>query len=140
MGDISIEPGGQAAPHVCPHCGNESHTVSGFVYCDGNAYAVYYAGWTLGHHEVGMLIGIGEWGEDARPDSRCSFGLIARSEKSNVVFMVVGPDNSPLGEMKFMGHLLPRDEALSHPEIQDVYHVAEHIVRDDSRLSAVFND
>jgi hypothetical protein len=114
--------------------------VWGFVYCDGNAYAVYYAGWTRGHDEVGMLIGIGEWGEEAGPDSRYSFGLVARSQESNVVFMVVGPDNSPIGEVKFIGHLLSREEALSHPEIQDVYHVAEHIVRDDPRLAAVFNN
>ena len=136
MGEVSIELGGQAAPHLCPHCGNESHNVWGFVYSGGNAYAVYYAGWTLGHGDVGMLIGLGDWGEGAGPDSRYSFGLLARSQESNIVFMVVGPDASPLGEVKFIGHLLPRQEALSHPEIQDVYHVAEHIVRDDSRVAA----
>ena len=125
---------------MCPHCGNESHSVSGFVYSGGNAYAVYYAGWTLGHGDVGMLIGLGDWGESAGPDSRYSFGLVARSQESNIIFMVVGPGDSLLGEKKFIGHLLPRQEALAHAEIQDVYHVAEHIVRDDPRVATVFQD
>jgi hypothetical protein len=140
MGEISIEPSGQRDPYKCPHCGNESHTVWGFVYCDGNAYAVYYAGWTLGHEDTGVLIGMGEWGEGTEPDNRYSFGLVVRSHGSDFAFMVVGPDDSPIGEVKFIGHLLSRQEALSHPEIQDVYHVAEHIVRDDPRLAAALID
>jgi hypothetical protein len=137
MGEISLEPSGQGNPYLCPHCGNESHTVWGYVRCDGNAYAVYYVGWTTGHDDMGILIGMGEWGEGTTPSDRYSVALTARAPENQIGFMVVGPGESLLDEVELLGRLLTREDALAHPQIQDVFRVADHIVSDDPRVAAV---
>src|SRR5437868_558522 len=114
MGEISLELGGSSEPYLCPCCNQVSQTIWGFVYEDGDAHAVYYAGWTLGHkHEgVTIAIGLGEWGDDTGPEGRYSVGLEARTTDSDILFAVIDPDRSPWGNTEFIGRMLSRDEAL----------------------------
>src|SRR5215471_8951895 len=47
----------------CPHCGEESKTVWGWVSKDNAAYAVYFANLMTGHQEMSarLTISIGGW-------------------------------------------------------------------------------
>ena len=109
----------------------------GFVYDDGNAFAAYYAGWTEGHRRgVSLVIGIGEWGDDAAPEDRRSFGLRCWVEGDDLNFEVQEPAASRYGENTALGRMLSRSAALADPQLAEVFDVAEHIAEDDPRVRA----
>lgn len=136
MSTLQIELGesGEAAPCEC--CGASSRTAHGFVYRDGDAYAVYYAGWSDGHpgRRVSLAIAVGEWAEGTSPADRVSIGIRATRTPSSVDFMVLNSMESPWGDTPLLGKMLEREQALAHPALKGVVHVAEHIVRDDPRV------
>jgi len=138
MSDLSLEPGPQEAGAVCDCCGARSTTVHGFVYRGGDAFAVYYAGWSQQHPERGVTIAIatGEWAEDSRPEDRTSIGLEARSTRTEIQFSVVGPRQSPWGETSLFGKMLSRERAMASPSLKLTFEVAELIVRADPRVRA----
>jgi hypothetical protein len=53
---------------------------------------------------------------------------------SSVNFTVLNSAESPWGDTPLLGKMLERDQALAHPVLKDVMHVAEHVVRDDTRV------
>jgi hypothetical protein len=61
-------------------------------------------------------------------------GVRAAATQSSVNFTVVNPNESPWGDTPVLGKMLGRDQALAHPALAEVMHVAEHIVRDDVRV------
>jgi hypothetical protein len=139
---ITIEPGEAKEPTYCECCGNKTLTVHGFVYNNNDAYAVYFASWTIGHLERGvtMAIGLGQWGEGATPNQRRSVSLECRTTEEQIQFAVIDPGQSPLGRTEFLGRMLPRDAALKDAEIKEFFHIAEHVVHDDPRISSFINE
>lgn len=137
--NLSLEAGPQEAGMVCGCCGTRSTTVHGFVYRSGEAFAVYYAGWSRQHPERGvtMAIATGEWVEGSGPQDRTSIGLEARPTASEVQFTIVGPEQSPWGETPLFGKMLSRERAKVSPSLKSTLEVAELVTRDDSRVRAV---
>lgn len=136
MSVLSLELGEAQEAAPCECCGKRYQTAHGFVYRDGDAYAVYYAGWSDGHpgRGVSLAIGVGEWTEGFSPTDRVSIGLDVRPTLASVNFTVLNPDESPWGDSSLLGKMLKRELALLHPALKEVIHVAEHIVRDDTRV------
>ena len=136
MGRIAIELGDGSTFATCECCGRRAPSVVGFVSEDGDALAVYYAGWTEGHEEggVSLIIGLGDWDDDASPADRRSFGLRCWVDADQINFEVQEPAASRYGANTFLGAMLPRAAALSDPALGTVFHVAEHIVQDDPRV------
>lgn len=140
MGRITIELGDGSTSGTCACCGAQAPSVVGFVHEDGDARAVYYAGWVEGHDgPVSLIIGIGDWDEAATAHDRRSFGLRCWADDDEIRFEVQEPAASRYGEVAYLGPMLPRGAALADPEIADVFHVAEHIVRDDPRVRAALD-
>ena len=139
MSVITIEIRDIKGPHPCDCCGANTYNVRGFVYEDGDAHAVYFAGWSEGHEDrgVSLAIGLGDWGEGSGVADRYSVGLEARVTDAEIQFAVIDPARSPWGETKFLGRMMERQQALAHPAIKHIFHLAEHIVRDDPRVNAV---
>jgi hypothetical protein len=121
---------------VCPCCGKPSCTGHGFIYKDGDAYAVYYVGWSVSHSEkkVSFALAIGEWGDDSTSEDRNCFGLEAYDEVDEIQFRVVDPDESPWPRTDLLGDMLTREEALRHPLIKEVFLLAEEIIRNHSAV------
>ena len=142
MSTITIELGEQKEPTYCECCGNKNETVHGFVYNNNDAYAVYFASWTVSHLERGvtMAIGIGEWGEEAIPTQRFSVGIECRTTKDQIQFAIIDPEQSPWGRTEFLGRMLSREAALNHSSIKDIFNIAEHVVHDDTRISSFINE
>ena len=71
---------GEMAP--CDCCGAKSRTAHGFVYRGGDAYAVYYAGWSDGPpgRGVSLAIAVGEWAEVGF-DRYVANGIVAANAK-----------------------------------------------------------
>jgi hypothetical protein len=106
---------------------------------DGDAFAIYYAGWSERHPERGvtMAIATGEWTDGSGAQDRVSIGLSARSTDTEVQFTIAEPEESPWGETPLFGKMLSRDRALMSASLAVTLEVAELVSRDDPRLSAV---
>jgi hypothetical protein len=139
---ITIELGEAKEPTYCECCGNKTLTVHGFVYNNNDAHAVYFASWTIGHMEKGVTIaiGLGEWGDGASLSQRRSVGLECRTTEEQIQFAVIDPEQSPWGCSEFLGRMLHRDAALKDVEIKEFFHIAEHLVHDDPRISEFINE
>ena len=136
MSTLQLELGESGEAAVCECCGTRFRTAYGFVYRDGDAYAVYYAGWSHGHpgRGVSLAIAVGEWTEGTSLADRVSIGMRATSTPSSVDFIVINSTESPWGDTPLLGKMLEREQALAHSALKEVMHVAEYIVRDDSRV------
>ena len=136
MSELTVELGEAADPHPCKCCGKTTYMVYGLVYHDGDAHAVYLAGWSEGHRKEGLrlAVSIGDWSDGSAPDDRVAIGLKARLVRPQVLFDVVAPDASPWGDYELIGPMLPADEARSHPYLEAYLDVAKQVVKDDGRV------
>lgn len=133
---ISLELGTTHNPVGCPCCGKTSVNLSGFVYRDGNARAVYWAGMTAGHEKrvIEVAVGIGEWGDGTSPEDRVGFVLMLWADGSQPNVTIVSPDESRWDDLSLIERILPREEALQHPFIKEVFEITDHLVTDDPRI------
>jgi hypothetical protein len=136
MPTIEIEVGDDAKRSQCHCCGVESKTGHGFVYKDGDARAVYYAGWTPAHPERGvtLAIAIGDWSDEATSGDRVCFGLDAYEGEHEILFRFVEPEDSPWPVTELFGTMLDRNEALVHPLSNEALAIAEAITRQHSAI------
>jgi len=131
-----IEIGENSNASVCHCCGRESCTGHGFVYKNGDAYAVYYAGWSNAHSEkkVSLALAIGEWDDDSTNKDRICFGLEAYEDKDEILFRVIEPEESPWPKTDLMGEMLPRKESLNHQLLKEVFVIAEEVLRNHTAI------
>jgi hypothetical protein len=132
---ISIE---QEPSHTtrCDCCGGVTTNLTRFVSRDGDAFAAYYAAFSDNHANgiVSVLIGLGEWGDDASPDDRVAFAAQMRVLDGEYQVMIVDAEQSPWKHAALLGRILNRDEALAHPLVQDAFQLTDHIVHHDSEV------
>jgi len=81
-----------------------------------------------------VLIGIGDWSENAAVSGRCSFYVRIRSAPEQFEVTVCDGADSPWGDATVLGPTLGRDEALTHPRIQEIFHLTDHIMTEDTRI------
>ena len=131
MPQYDIEIGDNSVPSVCHCCNNESCTGHGFVYKNDDAYAVYYAGWSVSHSEkrISFALAIGEWGDDSTNDDRTCFGFEAWEGEEEILFQVIGPDESPWPDTDLLGGMLSRKDSFEHSLLKEVFVIAEIVVR-----------
>jgi hypothetical protein len=136
---ITIE---QPDPRIstCDCCGNRTTTLLRFVYKDEDAYAVYFASFTEDHPNkvVQSIVSIGGWGEDSSPEDRYAFALRFWDTEGQYNVEVIDAADSLWSNADTIGHKLSRAEALEHPLLPDVFHVTDHIFRDDEYLLSFF--
>jgi hypothetical protein len=125
----------------CECCGGVTLSLTRFVYDDGDAYAIYYARFGVGHEPrvVEAVVSIGEWGEGSGPWDRVAFPLRVRSGKSEYQVTVVDADESPWSGVGLLGRMLDRAEALQHERLAEVFHISDHMVQDDEPLRDYLN-
>ena len=139
--DLSLELGEEEAGAICDCCGRRSRTVHGFVYRNGDAFAVYYAGWSPEHLDRGVTLAIatGEWAEGSGPADRVSIGLATYSKPAEIQCTVLDPEQSPWGETPLFGKMLPRVTALRSRSLKSTLEVAEVVTREDPRVRSVLS-
>ena len=121
---------------TCECCGGRSTSLTRFVYRDGDAHAIYYAQFSDKHpeHTVIATISVGEWGEGATPENRVAFAFEIRPTESEYQVGLLDAQSSPWRNAKIIGRTLNRSEALLHPMLNEVFHIADHMVTDDPIL------
>ncbi len=133
---LTLELGQENRGYPCPCCGHRSHLVYGLVYDDGDAHAVYLAGWSEGHVAEGvrMVVSIGDWGEEGGSEDRFCVGLCCVLRGPQVDFHVVEPRLSPWSHFETLGPMLAQSDALTHPYLEAFLDVARRAVAQDERV------
>ena len=130
-------------PHEsrCECCCSKMFRVTGFVYKDGDAFAVYYAQFAYAHGErrVNGIIALGNWSEAGSREDRVSFPLQIWEDESNLNVSLVNADESPWSHVAVLGRILDREQALRHEWLQEVFHVTEHMTSEDPEIRKYFS-
>lgn len=138
MIEIEFEP-----PEIstCECCGKDTVRLTRFVLKDGTAHAVYYAQYSKGHEtdRISGIIGLGDWGELAGPADRLAFPFEIWVKDGNFNVGLVAAADSPWHDVKFLGRVLNRDEALLHPWHKEAFHITDHMVAEDPEIVAFFS-
>jgi hypothetical protein len=115
--------------------------VHGFAYDDQEPHALYYAAWNTKHIDRGvtLVVSLGDFVEGSGPWSRRAVAIECRVTEEEYRFSVIEPDDSPWSDAAVLGEVLPRDGALKHPDIQEFFHIAEHVVQDDPRVREILD-
>jgi len=126
---------------TCECCGGVTQSLTRFVYEDGDACAIYYARFGIGHEPrvVDAVVSIGGWGEGTGPWDRVAFPFQLRAADTEFEVGLTDAAESPWAGVELLGRMLDRAEALDHDRLQDVFHISDHMVRDDAPLRDYLN-
>jgi len=121
---------------TCDCCGGVTTTLTRFVSQDGDAYAIYYARFGAEHRErvVQAVVSLGDWSDAAGPWDRVAFPLEIRAAEAEYRVGLANAADSPWSGTAIIGRVLDRDEALQHERLSEVFHITDHMVRDDVPL------
>ncbi|MCU7806157.1 MAG: hypothetical protein KZQ96_23535 [Candidatus Thiodiazotropha sp. (ex Lucinoma borealis)] len=139
--DYEIEIGDNAHCSKCHCCGQESLIGNGFVYSNGDAYAVYYVGWSEAHPEkrVSFALAIGEWDDDSTSSNRICFGIEAYEGENEILCEVINPKDSPWPSTDLLGNMLTREDALKHPLLKEAFVILEKILCEHPAIISYLN-
>ena len=114
----------------CERCGRHYPLVKAFIQRDGSATAVTFTALHAheGEREAWVDAILGTWGEDA-PDDHVSFGCrvgpVANSDQPQATLV---PAAQPYRNSPIWGQKLSREEALSHPRLQEFWEVVDFVL------------
>lgn len=134
MAVIRVEPDELAKHSRCAQCGGTTWMTLGYVYADDEPHGLYYVDWCEGDHEerVALVtVSIGDHAdEDATGADREAFGLDTTCDGLSL-------SPAPVRDRPdFLGRFVPRDEALERPDLDELWHICDHLP-DDPRFAAV---
>jgi len=143
MPAITIELDEGVRVKKCVQCGIEYPQVHGFLYRDGDAWAVYWAELYKDHPNhpeprVVLVIALGDdWSERADPAKHAWAQLDAWAHEENDEIQMAFTDPQGTLDAATFGHPLTREMALSHPLKDSFLTAADEIVYRDTRVSAL---
>ena len=115
---------------LCPDCGQHYARVTGYVGRGAACLAAYYAvchGHP--HHEVAVDLMFGTWGSSDMGDHE-TFSCLIRPEGVMVVdpFVTLSLSPNAADLPAIFGRAVPRQEALEHPMLAQVWQVVDALV------------
>jgi len=131
---IRIEPEDPVKENPCPTCGGTNRLLHGYVYDDEDARGLYFLEWCDGDHlhkSAFLTIGFGAFDEGSDVSDRRSVCIEWRQQGMRLT------DEPARDRPELLGAFLPRAAALTLPHIDLLWHIADHIVLDDPRVSIV---
>ncbi len=114
---------------ICDCCGAISTHLVRFVTRDESAFAVYFADYSDTDF-VSVLVGFGNWDDDASPAERTAFAFRIWVSDDSYQVGIIDPDDAHW-KSEYLGKILTRDAALKHKLIQEVFDPSDHIVECD---------
>jgi hypothetical protein len=124
---------------TCDCCGGTTTRLTRFVTREGNAFAVYFANFSDNHPDryVSVLVGFGNWSEDASPIERTAVGLRIWTNETSYQVGVV--DAGDYWETELLGKRLTREQALKSEWLQEAFDLSDHIVECDQPVIEYLN-
>ena len=138
MSQYGIELNEKIKSFHCPHCGEESMTVWGWVSKANVAHAVYYVNLMTGHQEASALlsISIGGWGDEENLAKRTWVLIEARPLGDSYEMMVREPEESLYSGEAILGRPLSRTEALKSAMKNEFFAIADFIAFNDPAVKS----
>jgi len=120
----------------CDCCGGLTVRLTRFVSRGGDAFAIYYAVYSNNHadNELGMLVALGDWGDDADPAQRAAFDCRVRPTADSYDVMLGDAAQSPWAGAAIVGQKLSREQALQHPWKATAFEVLDDAFAQDPSL------
>ena len=125
---------------ICECCGGKIVSLTRFVYKDGNAFAIYHATFAENHSERGVLgvISLGDWESNEVSPNRVGFPFRLWEVEENFNVGIMNRNECPWNDSNIIGRILDREEALAHSWIDEVYHITDHITKNDTEIVNFF--
>jgi hypothetical protein len=133
---LSIETEPESRQRVCADCGRSFASVNGFLYRDGDAYAVYHAILQTDHPStvVDLALSVGSWNEDATGVDRTRVGVRVWPEGNQLLMHVNDPDESAWGHSTTFGAMAARTEVVGTSLQDEVFRATEFVIANDPRV------
>jgi hypothetical protein len=131
LANYEIEIGEDKQSSVCQCCERESSVGHGFVYKDGDAYAIYSAAWSTMHSQpkISFALAIGDWDDDGkRKESTVCFGVETLDGGDKILFQIIDPSQSPWPDSELLGRMLSRENSLKHASLEEVFAIVENLL------------
>lgn len=134
---LSIEPAPEVTEQACAHCGRPFSSVHGFLYEEGNAYAVYHALLQTEHPSAvaDIALSFGLWDEDATGADRSRVGLRVCPEGDELKMHITDPSESSWGDSETFGRMLSRREVLGTARQTEAVKTVEFVIEHDPRVA-----
>jgi hypothetical protein len=134
VGEIRIEPEPPVKENRCETCGGTNRLLHGYVYEDADAHGLYFLEWCDGDHPrktAFLTVGLGAFGDETDASHRRSFCVQWHADGMGLT------DEPARDRPDLLGECVPREVALNLPNIDELWHVADHIVLDDPRVATI---
>ncbi len=138
---IALEMDEHVDMRTCSQCGTQYPRVHGFLYRNGDAWAIYWAELYKDHPNhpeprALMTIALGnDWSEGADSSSHAWVQLDAWPQGDQIQMRFIDPSGT-LDAATF-GTALSREAALSHKDGNDFLACADQVIYQDTRVSAL---
>jgi hypothetical protein len=135
---FEIEPGGESSGH-CDCCGNQTHTIWGFVRAKGAAVASYFLQWTVNKsietHPANFDLIYGLWGEGTSRSDRKAISLVHFENAGVPGTSIIDAATRPIAASELVGSTLKREEVVGTPLAREVFAIFDAVLVQDPRLS-----
>jgi hypothetical protein len=134
---LSIEVAPEINEQICTDCGRPFSGVHGFLYSEGDAYAVYHALLQTDHPSTvaDLAISFGRWSDTAMASHRTRVGIRVWPEGEQLKMHFNEPTESCWGDSETFGRMTSRHELVDTDLAQEALRAAEFIVTHDARVS-----
>jgi hypothetical protein len=129
---LTLELGGDrhVVTQTCDCCGDTRQTVTGYVYDDDTAHAVYFASCCPHDREVWIEVILGSWDVDST-DDHITFGCrVGDNEQAELITSLV-PAAQVSSNNAIYGQKLDRDQALVHPWLDAFWDIVDLVMLTD---------
>lgn len=133
---LGIESAPDVEERVCSDCGRPFSSVHGFLYEDGDPYAVYHALLQTQHPAtaVELALSVGAWDEEAEGADRRRVGVRVWPEGDELKMHINDPGESAWGNSATFGTMAARGEVVGTNLQQEVLRATEFVIAHDPRV------
>jgi hypothetical protein len=138
VANLQIEQDGKSGG-VCECCGNESSTVWGYVYSDGEPFASYFVHWTRNKpdHFPNFDIIFGTWGDPSINDRKLASWIFNPSQEDGG-FMVVDSGDREISNSDLVSESLTREQVVGDANYMEIItSIIDAIWLQDERIDEI---
>jgi hypothetical protein len=134
---LSIEPAPEVSQQVSADCGRPFSSVHGFLYDEGDAYAVYHTLLQTDHPSTvaDIALSFGSWDEHARGGDRSRVGLRVWSEGEELKMHITDASESAWGDSETFGRMLSRRDVVGSDRQAEATTAVEFVIGHDARVA-----
>ena len=134
---FEVEPSGESGG-FCDCCGNQTRTVWGFVWKEGEPIASYFLHWTVGKsiegHPANFDLIYGRWGEGTQKADRLAISLVHFTNDGVPGVSVINAADRPVAHSELVGSALSRDNVIDTFLAEEAFGIFDAVITQDHRL------